>query len=203
MTATQRLGRVWLVVTAMAATGCAQAGALGDILGGGSPQGERLLQGDVTVVDANRQFLQVRADNGQIANVRFDSRTQVIYQQRQYPVTALEPGDQVSIRLMETQQGELYTDQILVTRSIQEIRGETGAGATRQFMQMEGTVGQIDSQRGMFELRSQTGGVLWVSLPYNTSAANVSRFQQLRTGQFVRVGGYLIANDRLELADFR
>jgi hypothetical protein len=203
MTATQRWGRVFLVAAALATTGCAQAGALGDILGGGSPQGERLLQGDVTVVDANRQFLQVRATNGQTANVRFDSRTQVVYQQRTYPVTALEPGDQISMRLAETQQGELYTDQILVTRSIQEIRGTTTAGPARQYMQVEGYVGQVDTQRGLFELRSQGGGTLVVSLPYNTSAANVSRFQQLRSNQFVRVGGYLIANDRLELADFR
>lgn len=191
-----------MLAVMVAAGGCAQ-GALGDVLGGVLNPGagnERLLQGDVQFVDASRQYLQVRMTDGQTANVRYDERTQVVYQQRAYPVTALERGDEISLRLLQTQQGELYTDQIVVTRSIQEIGG-TGQAGNRQYLQMQGTVGQIDAQRGMFELRTQTGA-LWVSLPYNAPSTVVTRFQRLRTGETVRVGGYQIASDRLELANF-
>jgi hypothetical protein len=202
----KRLRGVALIGALAAGGGCAQAGALGDVLGGVlNPQGgnEAMLQGDVQFVDTNRQYLQVRATNGQMANVRFDNRTQVVYQQRAYPVTALERGDEISLRLQQTQQGELYTDQILVTRSVQEISGVSGGNTSnRQYMQLTGYVGQIDSQRGMFLLRAQDGSSLWVALPYNTSSTNVSRFQRLRTGDSVRVGGYMIANDRLELETF-
>ena len=170
MSGFRRLRSAAMIAAALATTGCAQAGVLGDVLGGVlNPQGgagEQLVQGDVTLVDAQRQYLQVRATNGQVANVRFDNRTQVIYQQQNFPVTALEPGDQISMRIQQTQQGELYTDQILVTRSIQEVRGTTDTGG-RQYTRLEGYVGSIDSQRGMFELRIQNRPSVWVSLPYN------------------------------------
>jgi hypothetical protein len=190
----------------LSAGGCA-AGGLGDVLGGVlNPQGtsnERLLQGDVQYVDTNQQVLQVRTTSGQTANVRFDSRTQVVYQQQTYPVTALERGDEVSVSLQQTQQGEPYAAQVVVTRSVQEATGVNNSGSGgRQYMQLEGQVGQIDTQQGVFQLRSQNGGYLWVSLPYNTSSTNVSRFQRLRAGDYVRVGGYMIANDRLELQSF-
>lgn len=204
----RRLRGVALAAALATAGGCAQAGALGDVLGGvlnpqGGGSGERLVQGDVQFVDASQQYLQVRTTSGQTANIRFDSRTQVIYQQQTYPVTALERGDEISLRLLQTQQGELYTDQILVTRSVQEATGvSSGGSGGRQFMQLSGYVQQIDSSRGMFLLRMQDNTQVWVSLPYNTSTTNVSRFQRLRNGESVRVNGYLIANDRLELANF-
>jgi len=207
MSSMRRLRGVALMAVLAVSGGCAQAGVLNDVLGGVlNPQGtgrEQMLQGDVQFVDANQQYLQVRATNGQVANIRFDSRTQVIYQQRAYPVTALERGDEITLRLQQTQQGELYTDQILVTRSVQEAGGVSGSSTTgRQYMQLSGYVGQIDSTRGMFLLRMQDGSSLWVSLPYNTSSTNVTRFQRLRTGDSVRVGGYLVSNERLELETF-
>ena len=209
MRALRRLRGVVLAAAALTATGCAQAGALGDVLGGVlSPQGgsnEALVQGDVSYVDTQRQVLRVQATNGQTANVRFDDRTQVVYQQQTFPVTALEPGDQISMRVVQTDQGELYTDQVVVTRSIQEIRGTTGTNGTsgsRQYMQLQGYVGSIDAQRGMFELRNQNGSTIWVALPYNTSSTNVSRFQRLRSNEAVRVGGYYISNERFELESF-
>jgi hypothetical protein len=207
MRGTRRWRAMALMVAALSAGGCA-SGALGDVLGGVlNPQGsggERLLQGDVVLVDANRQYLQVRMTNGQTANVRFDSRTQVVYGQQAYPVTALERGDEISLRLLQTQQGEPYTDQIVVTRSIQEATGvnQGTTSGSRQYMRVEGTVGQIDTRQGVFQIRSQNGGYLWVSLPYNTSSTTVSQFQRLRAGDYVRVGGYMIANDRLELQSF-
>jgi hypothetical protein len=208
MTTLRRLRSTALVGLAVAASGCA-SGALGDVLGGVlNPQGtsnERLLQGDVQYVDTNQQTLQVRMTNGQTANVRFDSRTQVVYQQQSYPVTALERGDQVSVSLQQTQQGEYYATQVLVTRSVQDANGVsqgTSGTSGRQYMQLDGTVQQVDLQRGMFALRMQNNSTVWVSLPYNAGNTTVSRFQRLRNGDYVRLGGYLIANDRVELSTF-
>lgn len=206
MTALRRWRGVALLGVALSAGGCA-TGALGDVLGGVlNPQGssnERMLQGDVVAVSTSQQVLQVRTPNGQTANLRFDNRTQVVYQQQTYPVTALERGDQVSVTVQQTQQGEYYASQVLVTRSIQEATGTTSGTGSRQYMQLQGNVGQIDASRGLFELRVQGQGSLWVSLPYNTSSTNVTRFQRLRAGDYVRVAGYMIANDRLELESFQ
>jgi hypothetical protein len=205
MTALRRLRGVALLGAALSMGGCA-TGALGDVLGGVlNPQGgsgEQLVQGDVVVVNTSQQVLQVRMQNGQTANLRFDNRTQVVYQQQAYPVTALERGDEVSVTVQQTQQGEYYASQVLVTRSIQEANGTSSNTGSRQLMQLQGNVGQIDAARGMFELRVQNQGTLWVSLPYNTSSSNVTRFQRLRAGDYVGVRGYLIANDRLELESF-
>lgn len=204
MTAWARMRGVLALAVGLAMSGCAQAGALGDILNpGGTASNDQLVQGDVTFVNANQQYVQVQTTRGQLANIRFDNRTQVVYQQRAYPVTALERGDQVSVRIQQTQQGELYTDQILVTRSIQEIQGTTGQNTSgRQYTRVEGYVGAVDTQRGMFQLRAQNGGMIWVSLPYNASRTTVDRFQRLRANDFVRIGGYPISSDRFELDGF-
>lgn len=197
-----------MLATLLATTACAGAGGLGDVLSGVlGPQGGGSQSVAATVVGVNtsQQYLQVQLTNGQSGNVRFDDRTQVIYQQRQYPVTALERGDEVTMSVVQTQQGEAYTDQILVTRSVQEAGGTGGGGTTGtagQYVQMAGTVGQLDTQRGMFELRGQNGASLWVALPSNASSATVTRFQRLRTGDTVRVGGRYGSGGRFELESF-
>lgn len=202
----RRMRGVALVAAALTTAGCSQAGALGDVLGGVlNPQGgsEAQLQGDVVGVSTSQQYLQVRLPDGRTANVRFDNRTQVVYRQQTYPVTALERGDVVSLRVQQTSQGELYTDQILVTQSVQEINGTGGgAAAVGQYMQLSGTVGAVDTQRGMFELRGSGGAAVWVSLPYNASSTTTSRFRTLRSGQAVRIGGRYVSQQRFELETF-
>src|SRR3712207_3566364 len=71
-------------------------GALGQILGqaagmggGGQSAQQGQLQAEVQGVDTNNQRLHLRTAQGQSGSVRFDRNTAVVYQQRQYPVTAL------------------------------------------------------------------------------------------------------------------
>lgn len=186
-------------------SGCAgtNLGALGDILGGaigGQPGGASRVVAEVQGVDTRNQVIQIRTEQGQTGNVLFDQNTQVIYQNQQYPVTALERGDVVSIELQQTQRNQTYASRILVQQSVQDRTGQVGS-STGQRVQITGRVGQVDYDRGTFQVQTQQGTYL-VTLPYNAGAANADYFRRLRNGDTVRVEGSLVANGRVELYRF-
>lgn len=105
----------------LVASGCSNLGSIGNVLGSvlGGQQGARQQQIDAEIqqVDANGGRLYVRTQDGQQGTIRVDSRTQVVYNNQQYPVTALERGDVVRIQLQQTQNNELYATRIDVLRS--------------------------------------------------------------------------------------
>ena len=198
--------------TVMALSGCAgtNLGALGDILGGamggmggagGQQQGQLVVE--VQGVDTRQQVIAVRTQQGQQGNVLFDQNTIVTYQNQQYPVTALERGDVVAMQVQQTQQGAPYASRIDVQQSVQERTGQTtgGVGGTGQMQQMYGRVGQVDYNRGMFQLQTQQGTVV-VQMPYNPGPATNDYFRRLRTGDTVRLEGTYIGNGRVELYRF-
>lgn len=199
-------------VTVVALSGCAggNLGALGDILGGamGGMGGAGQQQGQVVVevqgVDTRQQVISVRTQEGQQGNVMFDQNTTVVYQNQQYPVTALERGDVVAMQLQQTQQGQTYVSQIVVQQSVQERTGQTTSGTGTyggQMQQVYGRVGQIDHTRGMFQVQTQQGTFV-VSLPYNPGNATTDYFNRLRTGDTVRLEGTVTGNGRMELYRF-
>lgn len=188
-------------------TSCAGGGGLGQIgeilgqmggMGGGAQGGQ--IRAEIDQVDSRSQRIHVRAQNGQSGSLLYDQQTQVIYQQQQYPVTALERGDLVVIEAQQTSGNELYAQRVLVEQSVQERTGGTTGSA--QLRQLDGQVGQIDHQRGMFELRTQYGGVLVVSLPYNPARATEDRFARLRSGDSVRIEGEVLSDGRVQLVRF-
>lgn len=192
-------------------SGCAgtNLGALGDILGGtlggagGQQQGGQVLA-EVANIDHNRQLIQLRTQEGQTGNVLYDQNTLVVYQNQQYPPTALERGDVAYFQLQQTQQGATYAARIDVQQSVQERTGQaTGNGGTygSQYSQLYGTVGRIDYNQGWFELRTQSGTAT-VTLPSNAGEATVDYFRRLRTGQTVRLEGTAVGNGRVELFRF-
>lgn len=192
--------------TVVALTGCAgtNLGALGDILGGmggmgGGQQGQ--LVAEVQGVDTRQQVIAVRTQQGQQGNVLFDQNTLVVYQNQQYPVTALERGDVVAMQVQQTQQGSPYASRIDVQQSVQDRTGQTGGGVGGQYQQMYGRVGQIDVNRGMFQLQTQQGTYV-VEMPYNPGAANDDYFRRLRQGDTVRLEGTVIGNGRVQLYRF-
>lgn len=200
-------------VAVLTLSGCAgtNLGALGDVLGGamggagqqGGQQNGQVLA-EVQNVDTRQQIIQIRTEQGQSGNVRFDQNTQVIYQNQQYPVTALERGDVAYFQLQQTQQGATYATSINVQQSVQERTGQTqGNSGTygAQYQQMYGTVGRIDYNQGWFELRTQNGTAT-VTLPYNAGDATTDYFRRLRTGQSVRLEGTNLGNGRVELYRF-
>lgn len=199
----------------LSAAGCSQAGAIGEILGGViGPQGQQgqgqggQVAGEIQGVDTNRGFLQIRTQSGQTGNVYFDQNTRVVYQQREYPVTALERGDVVAMNIQQDQRGQAYTNYIQVQQSVQERTGQSSQGGTynggnssANVQRFSGTVGYIDTQRGIFELRTQNGSAQ-VSLPYNVNSQDNQRFRSLRSGQNVTVEGRMASQGRIELQRF-
>lgn len=205
-----------VVAVGVAVTGCSQMGALGglgEVLGGvlgpqaGSGQGTGEVQGMVRGVDTQRQIIQIQTQNGQVGSVYFDQNTQVVYQNQRYPVTALEQGDQIGMRLQQTQNGQYYTNYIYVTRSVSDNNGGNtgtygnGGYNNSGYTQLEGRVSWVDYNRGQFGLASNRGTVT-VVMPYQTNAGTADRFRNLRNNEYVRVEGQLVSNGRLELTRF-
>lgn len=206
------LGRRGVALAALlAASGCAGGGlgglgGLGDILAGaaglpGTGQQQGQVVAEVLALDAQRQLIQVRTQDGQSGSLLYDQNTVVVYQQRQYQVSNLERGDVVAIQVRQTGQGSAYASRIDVQQSVQD-RGGQSSGAVGQVQQFSGRVGQVDRQRGMFQLQTSYSGTVVVTLPYNPSSTTVNQFNRLRSGDTVRLEGTQVGGGRVELYRF-
>ena len=208
-------------------SGCAgtNLGQLGDILGGamgggmGGQQQNGQILAEVQNIDTRQGVIQLRTEQGQTGNVMFDQNTTLVYQNQQYPMTALERGDVAVFQLQQTQQGATYASHIEVRQSVQERNGQTsgntgtygngngtygngsGTYGNTQRMELYGTVGRVDYNQGWFEVRTQSGTAT-VTLPYNAGDATTDYFRRLRTGQTVRLEGTNLGNGRVELYRF-
>ena len=205
LTATARKLPVLALAVSVGACSGGGLGGLGDILmGGGQPQGQPAggtLTAEVQEVREQQQQIIVRTEQGQQGAVLFDANTQVIYQNQQYPVNALERGDIVDLRVQEIQQG-LYTDLIQVRQSVQERQGGTTGGAQSNVYEMEGTIGQIDLGQWMFTLNMTQGGTVAVYLPSNAPASARDQLRRYRAGDYVRVQIRPIDQERAELVEW-
>ena len=162
---------------------------------GGSPQASQV-SGYVEGVDTRSQQIGIQTSNGQRVLLSYDNQTAVVYQNQNYPVTALERGDQVTARVQSTNSGEYYTDLVQVDQSV----SGTG-GASGNVQSFQGTVGQIDQSNGAFRLDGSNASIV-VTLPYNVRQSDLNTFRQLRVGDRVRIYGVLLNNSRVELRQF-
>ena len=182
--------------------GCAGAGQVGDILGsvlGGGQAAQ--LTGTVRGVDAQQQQLAIQQADGSAVAVLFDAQTKVVYQNQVYTVANLETGDQVVARLQDRGNGSYYADSIQVTQSVST--GAGTSGTSRENVQaLQGTVRQVDRANGLFTLDGGNNVVITVSMPYRPSNADVTRFNNLRAGDYVRLYGVFLNNTRVELRQF-
>lgn len=185
--------------TLLALGACAQAGSLGEILGGVLGGGAAQVAGIIRGVNTSAQQIAVQQNNGETVALKFDNQTKVVYQNRSYAVTSLENGDQVNARVQQLQDGSYYTDSVQVT---QPVAGTSTGSGTGQVQSLQGTVRQIDGNNGLFTVETGNGVVLTVSMPYNASNNDRSRFQNLRSGEFVRFYGVYITTTRVELRQF-
>ena len=200
----QLVGRRAIALSALAAlTACSSAGGLGNVLGsvlGGAQGGQaNQVSGLVQGVDTRSQVIALQQPSGQSVNILFDNQTRVVYNNQSYPVTSLDRGDQVTARIQQTNNG-YYADLVQVDRPVQGSTATTGASGNVQAMQ--GTVRQIDQQNGLFTMDVSSGTRLMVSMPYSPSRADLSRFQNLRPGDNVRIAGVFLNNSRVELRQF-
>lgn len=193
-----RIASVAALSAAFALGGCAQLGGLGEVLGDvlAAPPASGEIQAEVETVDTQNRQIQVVTQDGQRGGVAYDQRTQVVYRNQEYPVTALERGDLVRMRVQDTGQA-LYTDYVLVEQSVRERTGQTGATQT-----IEGRVGRVDQQQAWFELIDTWGTTIMVTLPFNPHTTDVNRFRALRGGENVRVSGRWVTQTRFELERF-
>lgn len=183
------------------ASACSSAGGLGSILGSvlgaGTGQGNQL-SGYVQGVDTRNRQIGIQQSNGQTIAVSYDNNTQVIYNNQNYPVTSLENGDQVTLRIQQLQNGGYYTDVIQVDRSV------SGPSTIQSgnVQLLEGYVRQVDQANGLFLLDASNGARITVQLPQQISRNDLDRFRNLRVGDYTRLYGVYLNNSRVELRQF-
>jgi hypothetical protein len=194
-----------LIAATTLAAGCAQLGAidqiLGAVLGQAGADGQRTGQAVVQVqsVNTRQQVINIATQDGQRGGVRYDQRTVVVDRGQQHPVTYLRQGDVVNMRVHQTQQGEYYTDAM----EIQSRTGQAGTTTpTAQTATVQGHVGQIDTQQRAFQVETRERALVVVVLPQNATQQAVQRFNQLRTGDYVGVEGRVVGQNQLELTRF-
>lgn len=199
MTIMQRIQRGAAAVAIIASLGACAGNSLGNVLGGvlgGGGAQSNQLSGTVRGVDTRYQQITIQQSNGQSVAVNYDNQTQVVYQNQNYPATALENGDQVTARI-QANGNSYYTDYVQVDQSVR------GSGSTSSNVQLlQGTVRQIDRNNGVFTVDVNNSNTLTVSLPYNLNSNDINRFNNLRSGDFVRFYGTFLTSSRVELRQF-
>lgn len=200
MTTLRRFASIVLAAgTITTVTACANTGGLGDILGGvlgGGAQQNGQVTGNIQSVDTRNQVVNLRQSNGQNIALSYDNQTQVVYQNRNYAITDLENGDQVTATVQTVSNG-YYVSRVDVNQSA------TSSGTTTGNVQsVQGTVRQVDVTNGWFTVQTSNSGTLTVTMPYNVSRADQTTFQNLRSGDFVRLYGTYVNNTRFELQRF-
>ena len=201
MTGLHRFARTAATVAVLSAVAACNNASIGDILGGVLGGSQNQVAGTIQGVDTQTQQISLRTSDGQNVALGYDNNTRVVYQNQNYPVTALEYGDQVVARLQSTQAGGYYTDSVQVTQSVQQTGG-TSSGATGNVQSLQGIVRQVDRTNGAFAVEINNGVVLTVTLPYNPRSADVQTFQNLQIGRQVRFYGVFLNNTRVELRQF-
>ena len=199
-----RVGAVTLVSASLLGVGaCGQSGALGSVLGsvlGGQQQQGGQVSGTVRGVDTRNAQITIQQSNGQSVNIGYDNQTKVSYQNQNYTVANLESGDQVTLRVQQTQNGGYYTDFVQVDQSVSSSGSSNRTDSQTQSFQ--GTVRRVDTTNGWFEFMPNNNVTLTVTLPYNVSRTDQQRFQNLRNGDNVRFTGVYLNNTRVELRQF-
>jgi len=182
----------------LALAACSQVGSLGGILGSVLGTGNQV-SGTVQYVDTRNQQLSLQDNSGQNVALQYDGNTRVVYQNRAYPVTSLDPGDQVNAYVQQVQNGGYYADSVVV---VQPASGTSTGTTSGNVQSLQGTVRALDRNNGLFTVDVGNGSVLTVTLPYNANSTDVNKFNALRSGDYVRFYGVYVTTTRVELRQF-
>jgi outer membrane lipoprotein SlyB len=200
MSTIQRVKRGAAVALMLASVGACSNSQLGNILGGvlGGGNGQSAqLSGMIRGVDSRSQQIAIQTSNGQTVPVSYDNQTQVVYQNQNYSPTALEWGDQVTARVQPTG-NSYYTDYVQVDQSV-----GNGSGTVSSNIQLlQGTVRQVDRRNGLFTIDTNSNNMITVTLPPNVTSNDLNRFNNLRTGEFVRFYGRFLSSAQIQLTQF-
>lgn len=201
-----------VLALAVTAGGCAGVG-WDDVLYGGDTYGyQNDIRGEVREVGS--RSMQVRTDGGRTVRVYHDRYTEVRYGDRRGSVRTLERGDDVTVRTRRERDGDLYARAVIVQRGSRgaydrrdERRDDRRVPPRRDDAysrtSVEGRVGRVDRDGTRFELRGTREGTVWVSVPRNAQRSVRDRVDRLREGQFVRLQGRFLSDNRFEVQGFR
>jgi hypothetical protein len=190
-------GRAAAFALALGASACVPMGTVMDEMG--SPVGRSsLVSGEVRGVDTRSGRISVREDIGRTRTLHVDRGTRVVYRQRSYPVSALERGDLVRVRVTQDRNGRAWAERIDVRSSVRE-RGGHGGRVHR----VDGRVSWVDRRHGSFGLNPRQGHSVTVYLPRGASRSDQVVFQRLGRGDRVRAEIRGVGGDRYELVRFR
>jgi hypothetical protein len=155
-------------------------------------------------LDTSSSEIHLRGTDSRSRVVGYSADTRVVYRGREYPVTQLEAGDVVAMQLKQDSRGNSYTDLIRVQENVRDRnldRGDITSPGTG-IQTVDGRVERVDFQRSSFEIRGQSGGRIFVSLPDNARRSDIDHFRALQAGDYVRVEGRFLDRERFELENF-
>ena len=178
---------------------CSNTGSLGGVLGSVLQPSTTQVGGTIRNVDTRNQQITIQQSNGQQIAVAYDNQTQVVYQSQKYSVASLEYGDQVTARVQATNNGGYYTDLVTVDQPVSTSSANT---RTETVQSLQGTVRQVDVANGWFTLDASNNVTITVTMPYNPARTDLTKFQSLRPGDYVRLYGVFLNNSRVELRQF-
>jgi len=198
-----------VLAMAMAAAGCAGSG-WEDVYG--RPGGYATdIRGEVRGVGS--RHIDLRTDGGRHTRVRYDGRTDVRYRDRRYSARSLERGDHVVVRVDTRGRGEPYARMVTVRSSRRAERVYDRRTDDRRYpgrrddayarSELEGRVVAVDSRSATFRLDGTRQGTVSVTLPSNAGRGLRQRVVQLRQGQYVRLRGRFLSENRFEVSGFR
>lgn len=158
-----------------------------------------MVTGEIRSLDSRNGRMQVREQgNNRTQTLRYDSRTRVVHRQRQYPITALERGDVVRVRVSRDRSGSAWADHVEVRESVQERRASNA-----RVERVDGTVRLVDTRRGLFTVEQSRNRTVTVYVPRNMSRDDARRFDRLRRGERVRADVRSVGGGVAELVRFR
>ena len=143
--------------------------------------------GRVQELDHSRRELYIRTEGGQSQVVTYTNGTRVAADGKEISTSDLGRGDVIEVRMHGTADGRAVADSIFVRE-----RGDRNAT-------IEGTVERVLSDRRVIELRTASGALTSVYVPQDSPETVENEFKQLRSGDFVRLQGIFLGENRFEL----
>lgn len=154
----------------------------------------------------SRREIRVRADGGRDRVMTYSAnRITVVYHGRDYTVENLQSGDIIAFQTDPRNSNDI--ESIRIQEPVQSRTSPAPSNArpsppSPRSNVIEGTVDRIQYDRGIFDVRTRSGEVVTVSLPYSARAVDVENFRRLRTGDSVRLEGEFINRDNVQLESF-
>jgi hypothetical protein len=160
------------------------------------------IAGEIERIDLPSRRVYLRPERGKAEVIAFSTDARVLDRGREYSVSRLERGDIVAMQVRRDSRGDSYTDLIRVQNRVVDRGRDTLTESAPQILTLSGTVERVDPRSQSFDLNDQPGKPLFVVLSANARDSDRERFLTLRAGDYVRIEGQFVSQDRFELISF-